>query len=155
MILQRLARFEHAVHILEYENYAGYDRAAAKMRTHPVRSALLVVSSPQTAELNAFLPQSLPKLLHSEILPTLHSRSSQLMSEFAFWPSSPPRERGGVFELRTYDLVPGTLLEWENAWRRGLEARKRFVVSASALTVALLLCCRPCRSDPFSSDIRL
>jgi hypothetical protein len=51
------------------------------------------------------------------------------MSEFAFWPSSPPRHNGGVYELRSYQLIPGRLLEWENAWKRGLEARKRFVVS--------------------------
>lgn len=31
--------------------------------------------------------------------------------------------------MRSYELVPGTLLEWETAWKRGLEARKRFVVS--------------------------
>ena len=52
------------------------------------------------------------------------------MSEFAFWPSSPPRHNGGVYELRSYQLIPGRFLEWENAWKRGLEARKRFVVSA-------------------------
>lgn len=51
------------------------------------------------------------------------------MSEFAFWPSSPPHKQGGIFEMRSYELVPGTLLEWETAWKRGLEARKRFVVS--------------------------
>lgn len=98
-----------AVHILEYENYAGYDHSLAKWQAHP----------------------TLPSLLTSRILPTLHSRHSQLMSEFAFWPSSPPHTHGGIFEMRSYELVPGTLLEWETAWKRGLEARKRFVVRTS------------------------
>ena len=31
--------------------------------------------------------------------------------------------------MRTYQLQPGTLLQWEHAWRRGLEARRKFVVS--------------------------
>ncbi|KAJ9094101.1 hypothetical protein QFC21_006202 [Naganishia friedmannii] len=93
------------LHILEYENYAGYDSSLAKWMQHP----------------------QLPAILNEEILPTLHSRQSQLMSEFAFWPSSPPHKQGGVFEMRSYELVPGTLLEWETAWKRGLEARKRFV----------------------------
>lgn len=31
--------------------------------------------------------------------------------------------------MRTYQLQPGKLLEWEGAWRRGIEARRRFVVS--------------------------
>jgi hypothetical protein len=71
--------------------------------------------------------------LESSILPHIQSRQHQILSEFSFWPSSPPRDSGfkdgGVFEMRTYQLHPGKLLEWENAWRRGLEARKKFVVS--------------------------
>ena len=67
------------------------------------------------------------------MLPHLQSRQHQLVSEFSFWPSSPPHDSGypdgGVFEMRSYKLYPGKLLEWETAWRRGLEARKRFVVS--------------------------
>lgn len=46
------------------------------------------------------------------------------MQEFSFWPTAPPRSLGGIFELRTYTLQPGKLLEWETHWRRGLEARK-------------------------------
>jgi hypothetical protein len=38
-------------------------------------------------------------------------------------------EGQGIFELRTYSLVPGAMLEWEAAWRKGIEARRRFVVS--------------------------
>ena len=33
--------------------------------------------------------------------------------------------------MRTYQLQPGKLLEWEASWRRGLEARRKFVVSLS------------------------
>jgi hypothetical protein len=50
------------------------------------------------------------------LLPLLTSRSLQLNQEFAFLPSSPPQSKGGIFELRTYELKPGTLLEWEAAW---------------------------------------
>jgi hypothetical protein len=71
----------------------------------------------------------------SELLSHIQSRHSQLLSEFSFWPSSPPRdsgyEDGGVFEMRSYQLMPGKLLEWEGAWRRGLEARRKFVVRTS------------------------
>lgn len=56
-----------------------------------------------------------------------------MVSEFSFWPSSPPKNHGapdgGIYELRTYQLRPGKLLEWETAWRRGIEARRRYVVS--------------------------
>lgn len=68
-----------------------------------------------------------------EILPHIQSRHHQLMSEFSFWPSSPPRDSGfvdgGVFEMRSYQLQPGKLLEWEMSWRRGIEARRKFAVS--------------------------
>lgn len=67
------------------------------------------------------------------MLPHLQTRQHQIMSEFSFLPMSPPRDSGypdgGVFEMRTYQLQPGKLLEWESAWRRGVEARLRFVVS--------------------------
>lgn len=67
------------------------------------------------------------------MLPHLESRQHQMVSEFSFWPSSPPKNHGaadgGIYELRTYQLRPGKLLEWESAWRRGIEARRRYVVS--------------------------
>jgi NIPSNAP len=49
------------------------------------------------------------------------------MQEFAFWNTVPPRALGGIFELRTYGLKPGKLLEWEGHWRKGLEVRKNFM----------------------------
>jgi len=74
------------------------------------------------------------------MLPLLNSRQHQLMSEFSFWPSSPPRDSGfpdgGIFEMRTYQLQPGKLFDWEAAWRRGLEARRRFVVSVHQVVEA-------------------
>ncbi|PPQ79406.1 hypothetical protein CVT25_002676 [Psilocybe cyanescens] len=78
------------VHILEYENYAGYDKTTQLVR------------------------------------------SSELNQEFAILPTAPPHAEGGIFELRTYQLKPGTLLEWENTWRRGIEARRKSVAPVGA-----------------------
>lgn len=50
------------------------------------------------------------------MLPYINSRATQLNQEFAFFPTAPPHAQGGLFELRTYQLQPGTLLEWENVW---------------------------------------
>jgi len=50
------------------------------------------------------------------MLPFLKGRSIQLNQEFAFLPTAPPHIEGGIFELRSYQLKPGTLLEWEHAW---------------------------------------
>jgi len=97
------------VHILEYENYGGYDRTIETAKnSQKVRDT------------------------ENALRPYLQTRNHQLCQEFAFLPSSPPHEQGGIFELRTYSLQPGALLEWENAWRRGIEARKQFVKPVGA-----------------------
>ncbi|TFK41824.1 NIPSNAP-domain-containing protein [Crucibulum laeve] len=96
------------VHILEYENYGGYDKATQLLNTAEHYEA------------------------YKAMLPYLTSRASQLNQEFAFFPTAPPHAQGGLFELRTYQLKPGTLLEWENTWRRGIEARRKFVAPVGA-----------------------
>ncbi|KAJ7459180.1 hypothetical protein B0H11DRAFT_2060684 [Mycena galericulata] len=72
------------------------------------------------------------QLLRTPTLLSCTSRSSQLNQEFAFLPTAPPRAQGGIFELRSYQLKPGTLLEWENTWRKGIEARRKFVAPVGA-----------------------
>ncbi|KAF9055830.1 hypothetical protein BJ165DRAFT_449208 [Panaeolus papilionaceus] len=96
------------IHILEYENYGGYDKTTQLIRT--------------SEHLNNY----------RAMLPFLNSRSNQLNQEFAFLPTAPPHAEGGVFELRSYQLKPGTLLEWENAWRRGIEARRKSIAPVGA-----------------------
>lgn len=96
------------VHILEYENYAGFDKTTNLIRSSDHAN------------------------VYKKLLPHLTSRTSQLTQEFAFFPTSPPHAQGGIFELRSYQLKPGTLLEWENAWRKGIEARRKFVAPVGA-----------------------
>jgi hypothetical protein len=93
------------VHIWEYEQMGGFESSKYKVRH----------SEPHFETFN------------KKILPLIQSRTNQLVQEFSFWPSSPPKVLGGVYEMRSYQLRPGTLLEWEGEWRRGLEARRRFV----------------------------
>ncbi|KIL71503.1 hypothetical protein M378DRAFT_65647 [Amanita muscaria Koide BX008] len=97
------------VHILEYENYGGYDKT----------SRLLRESKQHWEE-------------HQAMLPYITSRTSQLNQEFAFFPTAPPREQGGIFELRSYQLKAGRLLEWETTWYVGIEARRKFVAPVGA-----------------------
>lgn len=59
------------------------------------------------------------------------------MQEFSFWPTTPPRQLGGVFELRSYTLHPGNLLEWETHWRRGLQARREVMEGVGAWFVQI------------------
>ena len=54
------------------------------------------------------------KTLVSKVLPMVQYRESVIGQEFAFWATKPPAELGGIYEMRTYSLKPGSLLEWEN-----------------------------------------
>ena len=50
----------------------------------------------------------------------VNKRSSSLLFEFTFWPEIVPTNRGWIFELRTYHLKSGSLIEWGQAWRQGI-----------------------------------
>jgi len=97
------------VHIWEYQRYSGYHESLHKIQHHP-----------EFAEFD----RKLKKLIKS--------KSVSLMQEFRFWPTSPPRQLGGVFELRTYTLHPGNLLEWETHWQKGLAARREVMEGVGA-----------------------
>jgi hypothetical protein len=100
----------NADHILEYENHAGFDRTWAK-----------ILNSEVCASAGVVLVRCLTLVeQHTQVFnslrPFLQSRSTQLTQEFAFLPTSPPHSEGGIFEMRSYQLNPGALLEWEMAW---------------------------------------
>ncbi|CAL3968311.1 hypothetical protein PZA11_006733 [Diplocarpon coronariae] len=102
------------VHIWEYQRYHGYHDSLHSIASQP--------------DFPAF-----DKKLKSLIT----SKRTSLMQEFSFWPTTPPRELGGVFELRSYTLHPGNLLEWETHWRRGLKARKEVMEGVGAWFVQI------------------
>ena len=115
-----------SVHILEYENYAGYDKSSALIRNSDVRTRTPLQSSidtePQPRHLLPIItprpdnPHTQYHKAYQAILPYLTARETQLCQEFAFFPTAPPHTEGGIFELRRYQLKAGALLEWEQAW---------------------------------------
>lgn len=54
----------------------------------------------------------------------LLARRNQLLFEFSFWNSPEPRPGPNIYELRTYKLKSGTLIEWANNWARGIGNRQ-------------------------------
>ncbi|KAK4211765.1 hypothetical protein QBC37DRAFT_206301 [Rhypophila decipiens] len=102
------------VHIWEYQRYQGYHASLHSISQHP-----------EYPEFDRKL-RSLVK-----------SKRSSLMQEFSFWPTTPPRKLGGLFELRSYTLGPGNLLEWETHWRRGLKARREVMEGVGAWFVQI------------------
>ncbi|MCO5565583.1 hypothetical protein L7F22_019257 [Adiantum nelumboides] len=108
----QIGEMETFYHIWEYDGYAGYDQSS-----------------------EAFYKSKENKDLVSQLRSTLASRSNWVTQEFAFWATVKAQKSNverPLYELRTYHLKPGMLLEWETNWRRGLEARKRFVQPIAA-----------------------
>lgn len=106
------------VHIWEYQRYAGYHASLHAIQNHP----------------------EFPEF-DRKLKTLIKSKRTSLMQEFSFWPTTPPRKLGGVFELRSYTLHPGHLLEWEHHWRKGLEARKEVMEGVGACKLLVLLYC--------------
>lgn len=102
------------VHIWEYQRYTGYHTSLHNISSHPE------------------FPEFDKKLRKLVI-----SKKTSVMQEFSFWPTTPPRQLGGVFELRSYTLSPGNLLEWETHWRRGLKARREVMEGVGAWFVQI------------------
>lgn len=109
---------DQAVHIWQYNNYPGY---------HETKD--LLAQDEQYA-----------RFMH-HLRPMLVSHKNQMVQEFDFWESTSPSvhntqaeqyQGGGVYELRTYHLKPGRLMEWKNEWKKGLEARRKFIEPVGA-----------------------
>ncbi|KAK9477904.1 hypothetical protein V1514DRAFT_343382 [Lipomyces japonicus] len=98
------------VHIWEYKGYSGFHETYYRIHNDPFFIRYL-----------------------AELRPMLRSRTSDIMQEFSFWGgTASPRNLGGIFELRTYDLMPGRLLEWEQSWSKGIEYRRKVMEPVGA-----------------------
>jgi hypothetical protein len=42
---------------------------------------------------------------------------------FSFWPETYKRKDSHIYELRSYHLKPGTMIEWGNYWARAIRMR--------------------------------
>jgi len=53
-------------------------------------------------------------------------RRTILVKPFSYW--GEPKERGPshVYDLRSYVLKPGSMIEWGNAWSKGISYRKEY-----------------------------
>ncbi|KAH8662413.1 hypothetical protein BX600DRAFT_414503 [Xylariales sp. PMI_506] len=102
------------VHIWEYQRYQGYHQSLHSISRHP----------------------DFPEF-DRKLKTLIKSKNTSIMQEFSFWPTTAPRQLGGLFELRSYTLHPGNLLEWETHWRRGLKARREVMEGVGAWFVQI------------------
>ncbi|OTA97569.1 hypothetical protein M434DRAFT_7788 [Hypoxylon sp. CO27-5] len=102
------------IHIWEYQRYQGYHQSLNSISRHP----------------------DFPEF-DKKLKTLINSKNMSIMQEFSFWPTTAPRQLGGLFELRSYTLHPGNLLEWETHWRRGLKARREVMEGVGAWFVQI------------------
>ncbi|XP_046980273.1 protein NipSnap [Schistocerca americana] len=54
----------------------------------------------------------------------LRSRHLQYVLAFSYWPPVRPRNGPNLYEIRSYRLKPGTMIEWGNNWARAINYRR-------------------------------
>lgn len=54
----------------------------------------------------------------------LRSRHLQYLLAFSYWPLIEPRAGSNIYEMRSYNLKPGTMIEWGNNWARAINYRR-------------------------------
>jgi len=93
---------DQVIHVWKYTGgYGGVDNA---------RKALL--DNPDNKKLN------------QERLTYLRKRHSQFILPFSYWPGLRNRSGSNIYEIRSYILKPGTMIEWGNNWARAINFRQ-------------------------------
>ncbi|KAI4489407.1 hypothetical protein M0802_011162 [Mischocyttarus mexicanus] len=54
----------------------------------------------------------------------LRSRHLQYLLAFSYWPLLEKRKGPNIYEIRSYSLKPGTMIEWGNNWAKAINFRR-------------------------------
>lgn len=57
------------------------------------------------------------------VLPGITQQHVELTKAFSFWPSPDQRVGSNVYDIRSYNLKPGSMYDWSNYWARGIQHR--------------------------------
>ena len=61
--------------------------------------------------------------LKKDLLPFLTNRHNKYAMKFSYWPDPYMRTDHHIYELRNYNLKPGTMVEWGNYWAKAIRMR--------------------------------
>ncbi len=76
------------------------------------------------ASLQALREDGEYRALRAAVAKCLKARTNQYLMPFGFWPAVEMRDSGtNIYELRSYQLKPGTMIEWGNYWAKGIAMR--------------------------------
>jgi hypothetical protein len=59
--------------------------------------------------------------LNKDLAKDLVKRESQFMMSFSFWDHPKPQQHNSYYEMRSYVLKPGTMIDWANGWSKGIK----------------------------------
>ncbi|KAF5296321.1 hypothetical protein FQA39_LY12538 [Lamprigera yunnana] len=62
--------------------------------------------------------------LNNEESKLVRSRHLQYLLAFSYWPNISTRQGSNIYEIRSYALKPGTMIEWGNNWARAINYRQ-------------------------------
>lgn len=94
------------VHLWRYKNYSEY-----------------------TEESNKLKSDANYKTFNNKLAKLINHRQNQVCLSFTFWGDPEPRDNSHIYEMRSYSLKPGTLIEWGNNWQRGIRNRLDYRVA--------------------------
>lgn len=66
------------------------------------------------------------------VKPMLQHQKYSIILQFPFWPLNYSQTKGGIYELRTYRLIPGAVWVWGDYWEQGLKHRSKYVQPVAA-----------------------
>lgn len=81
------------VHLWRYKNYDDYSLVFERLRND---------------EANLNIKSNLSKLIRN--------RDTQVCLSFTYWGEPQSRTESHIYEMRSYALKPGSLIEWGNYW---------------------------------------
>lgn len=55
----------------------------------------------------------------------LRNRHLQYLLSFSYWPLLESRQGSNIYEMRSYRLRPGSMIEWGNNWARAINYRQK------------------------------
>jgi len=61
--------------------------------------------------------------LYKSGLATIGAKHKEFEKTFSFWPSPDKRSGSNVYDIRTYELLPGSMYDWSNYWAKGIKCR--------------------------------
>lgn len=123
---------DQCVHLWRYTGgFEKIDRAYELFRNNEVSNrfgvfVLLCINLNLMKKLkfiHYFLIQDYVKL-QNERGQLLRSRHLQYMLAFSYWPQITARDPTHIYEMRSYRLKPGTMIEWANNWARAINFRQ-------------------------------